>query len=162
MYRGKSKKKKFCLKRWKIKFQSALLDPPGWYTGNNFLFEGGLSWHLCYVYGMNRVLSKGKTILDNSEIIKYFLTNLILVYLDSNWDGDHHEATLRWIIVSCLPGRKRNGWNSAGYGGLEYAGASRLLSYRSLCVQDVGVFQAFRNELTIYQPWNTRDFRFSL
>ena len=27
----------------KKKFRSALLDPPGRYTGNNFLFKGGLS-----------------------------------------------------------------------------------------------------------------------
>ena len=32
---------------------------------------------------------------------------------------------------------------------LGIAGASRLLSYCSICVRDVGVFQALRNELTI-------------
>ena len=46
MYRGGggvNKKKNFNLKDEKRKFQSALLEPPGRYTGNNFLFKGGLT-----------------------------------------------------------------------------------------------------------------------
>ena len=35
-------KVKFFGKDEKKKFQSAFLDPPGRYTGNNFLFKGGL------------------------------------------------------------------------------------------------------------------------
>ena len=38
MYREKSKQPKKIFE----KFQSALLDPPGRYTGNDFLFKGGL------------------------------------------------------------------------------------------------------------------------
>ena len=43
MYRRKSKKKKKFFEKMQKKFQSALLDPPGRYTGNNFLFKGGLT-----------------------------------------------------------------------------------------------------------------------
>ena len=37
----------------KKKFQSALLDPPGRYTGNNFLFKGGLNKPFCIFIAFN-------------------------------------------------------------------------------------------------------------
>ena len=44
MYRGKQKTFLFfCENMEREKFQSALFSPPGRYTGNNFLFKGGLS-----------------------------------------------------------------------------------------------------------------------
>ena len=38
---GEKKKKKF------LKFQSALFSPPGRWTGNNYLFKGGLRPLFC-------------------------------------------------------------------------------------------------------------------
>ena len=38
----------------KKKSQSALFSPPGQWTGNNFLFKGGLRPHLIVVFLVNR------------------------------------------------------------------------------------------------------------
>ena len=49
MYRGKGKKqkRKFEENLKKKKFQSALFSPLGRWTGNNFLFKGGLTNTFC-------------------------------------------------------------------------------------------------------------------
>ena len=44
----------------KKKFQSALLDPPGRYTGNNFLFKGGPRYRTC-IYKLLVLCNEGFT-----------------------------------------------------------------------------------------------------
>ena len=66
MYRGKGKKNFF--KNMKKRVQSALLDSPGRYTGNNFLFKGGLIYD---IYIRVEVIRNGEMRWNDAAMRKF-------------------------------------------------------------------------------------------